>query len=216
MKFLVVSTLSFLALFCTPAEGKCKTPVHYKEIGCSPITKPGDECPSSYNCDHLKEFADSNQCHYRGKVYSDGEGPEDPNVPPCVPYAHCFQGYFMAGHIDCGPLFRKPDEECIDVKNGCCRRTICGKEEIDKISVCYLEGEKFYAGEKIDTKEDPCVQCTCDDKFDNSTNIYENKNCKISDCFSDFWHLNEFIKGCAPVYYGKDRCCASHTKCRKF
>lgn len=194
---------------------KCPIPVHYKEIGCTPIIKDGEECASSYNCDHLQK-QNTTGCHFRGRHYTDFE-PADA-LPRCVPYANCIEdgGYFRAGHIDCGHSFPElPGQKCVEVRNGCCPETVCGEEAISNLTVCYADGEKHYKGERWTPKEDKCIECTCDEHFDNSTSIYKSKNCKVEECFQDFWHLNEYRKGCGPVYYGKDRCCASETKCRK-
>lgn len=121
----------------------------------------------------------------------------------------------MAGHIDCGPIFEQPGVECVYVRDGCCPKNVCGEEEIKKLTVCWAEGEKHHGGEKFSMKEDKCIQCKCDEKWSNATSIYENKNCKQDDCFQDFWNMDNYKKGCGPMYYGKDRCCPSQTKCRK-
>lgn len=218
MKFFSSAVLfASVAVLSVSASSKCKVPTHYKEIGCTGVTKEGEECPSSYNCDHLAEAGKSatEECHFRGQVYGDFQGPERDQLPNCVPYAHCHNGNFMAGHIDCGPL-PYGDDNCLIIRDGCCPSAVCGKEEMAKVHVCFLDGEKFHKGERKSPKDDPCVECTCDEKFDNSTIVAENKNCKTVDCFSDFWHVKDYKKNCAPVYYGKDRCCASHTKCREW
>lgn len=153
-------------------------------------------------------------CHFRGKEYAEFQGPEQELLPPCVPYALCNGGGFQAGHYDCGPLSQRAGDVCETIRTDCCPRIVCG-EELAKVHVCYMEGEKFHAGEKRSPKEDPCLVCKCDEHFDNSTDVYQNKNCKSDDCFIDFWYNDDLSKGCAPKYYGKDRCCPSTTKCRK-
>lgn len=188
---------------------------HYKEIGCVPIIKDNESCPTSFNCDHLKDV-DFSTCNYRGKVYSDFQGPDRDQLPACVPYAMCTNGTFFAGHYDCGYLFESTEERCVDVRDGCCPKKFCGEAEIAKLTVCYADGKAYYGGEKWTPKEDKCIECKCDESFDNSTSIYKNKNCKPEDCFQDFWNLKRFAENCAAVYYGDDRCCSTQAKCRKY
>lgn len=223
MKFpVIVCVLVVLSLDNSLAgPSKCPIPVHYKEIGCTPITKDGEECPSSFNCDHLQLHNTTEGCLFKGKVYQDYSGPSE--LPPCVPYAQCItpEGYFRAGHIDCGhthhlpSLPGQPEIKCVTIRSGCCPQDVCG-EEMAKLTVCHAEDDIHFGGEKWNPKEDKCIECTCDEHFDNSTSIYENKNCKVKECFQEFWHLNEFRSGCGPKFYGADRCCPSDTKCRKF
>lgn len=216
MVFLNVPVIVSLLVACSldyavAEESKCITPTHYKEIGCTPIKTANESCPSSYNCDHLKDLADD-KCHFRGKQLDDHQSPEA--LPPCVPYAFCTNGYFQPGHVDCGHTFRHAEEVCEDVKEGCCRHTVCG-EELKKLHVCHADGNAHFQGEKWNPKEDKCMECVCDDKWSNATEVHKNANCKPYECFDDFWRIKEYKRGCAPMYYGSDRCCPSQTKCRK-
>lgn len=191
--------------------------MHYKDIGCTPIVKEGEECASSYNCDHLQTL-NTTGCYYRGRYYSDREHASP--LPNCVPYGLCIEngGFFMAGHVDCVFDFRILVEECVVIHRRhkrCCPETICGKEKIAQVLTCYADGEKHFKGEQWTAKGDNCIECTCDEHFDNSTSIYENKNCKTRECFEDFWRLDKYRKGCGPVFHDHDRCCPVSSKCRK-
>lgn len=136
-------------------------------------------------------------------------------MPPCLYSAHCDKGTFLGGRRQCSRSFQVAGEECINLKDACCDQFLCYKDRIELLSKCYLGGEKYYHGQKFATKEDKCMECKCDESFDNSTSIYKNKNCEPIDCFEDFFHLPEYRKGCAPVYKGTDSCCPTSVKCRK-
>lgn len=65
-------------------------------------------------------------------------------------------------------------------------------------------------------KQDDCIECVCNEGFKNAMDIYQNPNCKTRDCAIEFWYLNKIRQGCAPIYYGSNKCCPSSTKCRKW
>lgn len=215
-RFVAVLAICLAVLFtisCQAEEISCNSPVHYKELGCKPIIKDGEKCPASFDCDHLKT-QDTTKCYDNGKPFVHMQQVADEDLPPCVPYAYCEEGYFNVGHYDCGPTLLLDAQECVYLRDKCCSRYVCGEEKIAELTVCYLDGEKFYGGERRNPKEDKCVECTCAANFDNSTSIYENSNCRAVNCRSDFWNIIDYRKGCAPMFYGKDRCCPSNMKCR--
>ncbi|KAE8749699.1 hypothetical protein FOCC_FOCC003686 [Frankliniella occidentalis] len=110
---------------------------YYSELDCKPVTKPGECCPTSYDCGPQNTTAETTKCEWKGKTY--------------------------------------------------------------------LEGEKFYPEE-----EAPCKTCICQKGFDGTLN---GPWCKEVTCGLELHYTNYITKGCAPVFYGKSKCCPIEWRC---
>lgn len=95
---------------------------------------------------------------------------------------------------------------------------ICGAENIAKLSKCFWRGKSYYEGERFAPDSDPCFTCYCDASFDNTTSIMDNvKSCFPRECGLELTHLEQFRRGCSPVYTNDDPCCPSNEwYCRKY
>lgn len=83
---------------------------------------------------------------------------------------------------------------------------------------CRFRGETYNYGEKFVPQSHyaACHHCVCDEHFDNSTSIEENKNCKKVDCGLQLRYLDELRKGCIPIYFRDTKCCPIGFRCREF
>lgn len=91
-------------------------------------------------------------------------------------------------------------------------------EEIKTLPQCRFRGETYNYGEKFvpQIHYSACHHCVCDENFDNSTSIEENKNCKKMDCGMQLRYMDEFKNGCIPIYFRDTKCCPIGFRCRKF
>lgn len=105
-----------------------------------------ETCASSFDCDHLKAH-DTEKCYYNGHVFKSPSELGRDQLPHCVQYASCQLGNFFSGHFDCTlPHFTSEDfqNNCILYQDHdfCCQRKICDKEEVAKLSECYMDGNR--------------------------------------------------------------------------
>lgn len=200
---------------------KCGVPKHYREIGCEPTRyAPTDKdkcCPIEYNCDEIGK-QDAAKCHFRGKVYNDGDTMSDQEAN-CRAACRCQNGTFTCAHVECPELvFNRPEPHCVvqNTRAKCCSEAIvCDKEAIEKLHVCHMDGQEYRKGQIMYPSSHKCFTCLCDEKFDNSTAVSQNPACSEVDCAIDLSRLAEIRSGCVPVYYGEPTCCPIATKCRK-
>lgn len=126
---------------------------------------------------------------------------------------------FNCANIECPDLFNRPPEDCVlqYSHDKCCSDSmVCGKVEVDKLHKCHYRGMDYSKGQKIYPNDFPCYQCICDEKFDNSTMISANEQCRKIDCGIELRYLERLQKGCVPVYFGDNGCCPIEFKCRKY
>lgn len=81
--------------------------------------------------------------------------------------------------------------------------------------MCWYNNDRFYKGQIIYPSQYPCYRCLCNETFDNSTKINDNRNCKKIECGIELLHLTDIQNGCVPLYYGTERCCPIDYRCRK-
>lgn len=203
---------------------KCEIPKHYREVaGCEPAKyAEGDEekcCPIEYNCEAVSK-QDKTKCHYKGKVYNDGEILENDDMPNCRRGCFCREGDFVCAHVECPEqVFNRPAPHCViqSSRTKCCSESIlCEEEKIEKLSTCYMDSKLYRQGEKMYPKDERCFTCICDEKWDNSTAITKNPACEEVDCAIDISFQSDLRMGCVPIYYGEPTCCPIDRKCRKY
>lgn len=126
---------------------------------------------------------------------------------------------FECDFEECPEAAAEPKPECRNqyTINSCCAtKTICDEAEVKSLHTCWYEGKDFHGGNLIYPPGSPCYKCLCDEKFDNSTAIPENKNCKPVDCGIEVHAMNNIQQGCVPVYFNDNYCCPVEFRCRKY
>lgn len=109
----------------------------------------------------------------------------------------------------------KLDKKCYHVyeEDKCCAvRTECPKPEGTDQKVCQLNGENYFVGQQMYPKEDNCLVCHCNEKWQNADGI-NNPSCKKINC--GFQVEKRLKNGCAPVY-ADGRCCPVDYYCREY
>ncbi|XP_053684684.1 kielin/chordin-like protein [Sabethes cyaneus] len=218
-----VMLLCSIVLFCASASTSTDScpapPKHYLELGCKPIKDEGHECPNRFECPTLTD-RDGQKCYFNGNIYESGSSlsSADQDLVSCEPGCRCINytspASFVCAHIDCPEFFDSYKENCMFQyePRGCCSaRQVCG-EEMNKLSVCYLEGAKYLEGQKMYPKEDSCYTCHCQKGFDNST-VVNNPNCYEINCGIELHSTRWLADGCIPIYFGTDRCCPISWRC---
>lgn len=181
---------------------------HYRDLNCTPdLCSPG----KIFNCSEF-ESQDPTKCYVNGKVYSDFAMINQKEFGLCDIAPVCSNGSVKFDPAACPLINPITDKACIEVANSCCGRYVCG-EEIDKLQVCYLDDVKYYAGERMYTKE---KECFCDENWDNTTNVHANNNCRNKICSSVFRDLHKYRQHCAPIYNSWVERCPVGMKCRKY
>nr|CAD7413937.1 unnamed protein product [Timema poppensis] len=82
-------------------------------------------------------------------------------------------------------------------------------EDVTEVT-CNVGNETFIEGQKFYPSDDDCKSCVCQQGYDGTTN---GPWCKTINCGFELRSANKFRQGCAPVYYGTDRCCSIGFKC---
>lgn len=213
--------LSVAALCHGACDEPCPVPPkHYAELGCKPIVNEGQCCPKRYECPELTD-RDGNKCYFNGNIYEAGAklAPADQEVHSCSPACFCANftepASFRCASIDCPEFFGRPMDDCVNqyTVHGCCAEaTVCGKEKLEKLALCYLDGKQYYEGQRMYPKEESCKFCHCKPGFDNST-IDGNPNCYESKCGLELHAGDRIAMGCIPIYFGNHRCCPISWKC---
>lgn len=193
-------------------------PKHYAELGCKPVKDEGHRCPNRYECPALTD-RDGQKCHFNGNIYDPGTSLSkiDQELVSCSPGCRCDDrstpASFTCAFIDC-PEFLRQDETCVlqYEARGCCSSSrVCGKD-VDNLSECYMDGEKYLEGQKMYPEKESCYSCHCQKGFDNST-IVGNPNCYEVNCGIELRNTGKVMEGCIPVYFGNDRCCPISWRC---
>lgn len=219
----VVVAEILLCSIITYCNAECKDacpapPKHYSELGCKPVKDEGRCCPNRYECPVLTD-RDGQKCYFNGNIYEPGNSlsKTDQELVSCSPGCRCDNRTTPAGFtcafIDC-PEFFNPDSDCINQyeARGCCASgQVCGAA-IEKLSECYLEGERYLEGQKMYPSEKSCHFCHCQKGFDNST-IVGNPNCYEINCGIELRNTGRVMEGCIPIYFGNDRCCPISWRC---
>ena len=115
---------------------------------------------------------------------------------------------------DCFENFRALPPNCYAIyeEGRCCPKKFCANEEQAKIK-CQLEGEERRLYQSMYSRVDPCVECQCNENWNQSIPLNENKNCKRREC--DFEDDPRFKRGCIPIYH-EGVCCPTTFHCRKY
>ncbi|XP_026276195.1 kielin/chordin-like protein [Frankliniella occidentalis] len=195
---------------------------YYSELDCKPVTKPGECCPTSYDCGHMAT-RDKSVCYFKGKALD--VRPDISALDPSACLAGCFcrqtkeagaVAMLTCAHVECPTLFNPSliPEGCVatySTEKCCSDGILCPQNTTAETTKCewkgktYLEGEKFYPEE-----EAPCKTCICQKGFDGTLN---GPWCKEVTCGLELHYTNYITKGCAPVFYGKSKCCPIEWRC---
>jgi len=207
-------------------EVECDTREHQLPLarGCTPITRRGECCPSSWDCQTWEvRKAISSMCFFsseedpEGKLYNlGGSIPAVSQINGCYQDCHCRMGDGIAeiscASVDC-PYFFNPEarrEDCratYESTTQCCESdTTCG-EELTALPTCDLDGNTFYQGELMYPESDPCLVCHCQPGFHSS----DLSQCRRIDCGLQLSGDN-LLKGCTPVYQDSV-CCPTDWIC---
>nr|CAD7463648.1 unnamed protein product [Timema tahoe] len=118
-------------------------------------------------------------------------------------------------NIECPELFRRPPPDCIlqySLDDCCSTSTFCKNKTEDVTEVtCNVGNETFIEGQKFYPSDDDCKSCVCQQGYDGTTN---GPWCKKIKCGFELRSADRFRQGCAPVYYGTERCCSIGFQCR--
>ena len=128
--------------------------------GCTPITKPGDCCPSSWDCSAWEERLNHKQkCWYKGQYYEAGQSIEVEES--CKVGCFCEINQDGLATITCAltDCFPPPSvdksETChpqYSSLNQCCPSKFnCGRE-LDFLMQCYHYDTPYYEGEIMQVK----------------------------------------------------------------
>ncbi|KAJ6644485.1 hypothetical protein Bhyg_09454 [Pseudolycoriella hygida] len=222
---MLLNVLLLLSVACVSVHCNCgpcgPMPKHYEELRCVGQYIDGPCCHERYECPDLASF-DTKFCHLNGKTYGKGEIASKEDSPPCSQNCICAEGgngdlKFVCPIVECPEMFHDPEANCIhkySLDQCCSVEKTCGAES-QNLPQCYFRGEKYNYGEKFVPQSyySACHHCVCDEHFDNSTNIEENKNCKKTDCGLQLRYLDKFKSGCVPIYFRDTKCCPVGFRC---
>ncbi|XP_062559164.1 uncharacterized protein LOC134223958 isoform X2 [Armigeres subalbatus] len=211
-------------LLCSPlvlsqeTEPCPSAPKHYSELGCKPIQDEGHKCPNRYECPVLTD-RDGEKCYFNGNVYNvdSSLSKADQDLISCSPACRCANfttpASFVCAEIDCPEFFGR-DDSCVYQYTpfGCCASNKVCEKEVEKLDVCYLDGERYMEGQKMYPKDESCYSCHCQKGFDNST-VVGNPNCHEFTCGIEVHNSANLLEGCIPIYFGNDRCCPISWRC---
>nr|CAD7433271.1 unnamed protein product [Timema monikensis] len=218
-------TKRYVVIVCCNVSGvQCRLPAecyptlhtHYEEIGCEPVFGDGP-CPLKYDCS-LFMARNSSRCYLNGNEYEIGASIG--NIYPMCSAACFCDGRSESGavitcaNIECAEFFRPPAPNCIPqyFLDDCCSNSTFCKNKTDDVTevTCNVGNETFIEGQKFYPSDDDCKSCVCQQGYDGTTN---GPWCKKINCGFELRSANKFRQGCAPVYYGTDRCCSIGFKC---
>ena len=176
--------------------------------GCIPNTKPGECCPSSWDCSRWEErLTRLDECFFvsdkfpRGKFYA-VEEPIPESDHGCLQGGHCLpNGEIIFASLSC---FWPPEaDDCVEIRDTpsqCCPGFKCGADKPQRLAQCTFEGRNYTEGQVMTSAFDPCYSCVCKDNFN------EGEHCEQSRC--TFKHdMAKMVKGCVPVYNEPRRSC---------
>jgi len=214
-----------------PAETECsRVECDEKEAqvqrakGCVPRTRPGECCPSSWDCGVWeKRLARKDQCFYSstddpvGKFYAVGEAiPEVSKINSCRQACFCSQhsagsAEIVCASVDCAYSPKFSWDTCrpqYDTLEQCCMPGFACGEELNKLPTCTLDGKTYYEGQKMYPKADKCSVCHCKAGWDGDIH---GEFCKKVDCGLQL-SGDKLMRGCQPVYQD-NVCCPTDWVC---
>ena len=150
---------------------------------------------------------------YQEKIYKFGD-----NVPHREPCQHC-----MCINSTNGPMLSCAISECFNswtpiepncyrkyIDGKCCPEIVCSPPN-QTLATCDFEGNLYHFGDNFSPENDPCYNCICDQRWNQTKSPLESV-CTRTECHFDFERPEN--KGCVPVYSDKS-CCAMYFHCRK-
>ncbi|KAI2811502.1 hypothetical protein RDWZM_003714 [Blomia tropicalis] len=171
-------------------------------------------CPKYFECPKEKELP-SDGCMYREKKYQFGQ-----KIPHHDPCQHCLcinstKGPMMSCAMnECFTSWAPLEPNCYrKYQDGeCCPTIECRTNETNVLK-CEFEGETFQMGDLFSPRDDPCYNCQCDEKW-NNTQASQDWNpleqCKRIECHLDYDRPEN--RGCVPVY-SERACCPLYFHC---
>jgi len=194
--------------------------------GCRPITRPGDCCPSSWDCSLWEERKRNNSmCFFSsaldpvGKFYAINEEiPAVSETNGCRQAATCIRNSqgnaeILTASVDCPHFFRgSPDPNCRSTYSShtqCCpdSEKVCGAE-LEALPTCTVDGQTYRKGQKIYPNSHPCLVCICQEGW---TGNFEAPMCQPIDCGLQL-DGDKVMQGCTPVY-SPNSCCPRNWVC---
>ena len=188
--------------------------------GCRPIVKPGECCPSSWDCSVWTERLNrSQECFVISKDSPNGNyyqlGQSVPGMfPGCRSDCSCTEGPDGTASVKCErhecPSDRLDPEAyqdedgkvCVNVRGS----TDCYTLHSEVSFKCKL-GPSVYVSEQIFyVRGNPCQVCTCKEGWNNTGTLEDNKeHCEPFHCPVSISHQSKLEQGCLPVY-SEQRC----------
>jgi len=193
--------------------------------GCRPITKPGDCCPSSWDCSLWEERKSNNSmCFFSsaldpaGKFYAINEQiPAVSDTNGCRQAAICVlnsngNAEILTASVDCPQFFRSSsDPSCRSQYSShtqcCSTEEVCG-EEVNSLPTCSLDGQTFRKGQKMYPNSHPCLVCICQEGW---TGQLEAPMCQPIDCGLQLAG-DKVLRGCTPIH-SPNSCCPRDWVC---
>ncbi len=190
----------------------------FQAKGCLPITKPGDCCPSSWDCTvwNKQRLRKKDQCFWadeanpNGKFYKIGQAVPEANGG-CDVSCTCTgevgkEASIICASTDCGFPPIVPGANCQGVYDGvddCCPFPKCG-EELAALPKCTFQNVSISAGQKLynPKRNNPCEVCICQ----------ESGNIECHDVQCGLGKRVELLRGCSPVFK-EDVCCPYNWIC---
>ena len=141
--------------------------------GCKPITKPGECCPSDWDCSSWSaRMEKKDQCWYNGQYYNQGDMIDDVKQS-CTRGCYChvnsagksglllqlIQKHVMLGnaviecaHVDCYHPHHLDWDNCrarySNLDDCCSDQFTCG-QELEDLPTCKLDNKTYHAGERM-------------------------------------------------------------------
>jgi hypothetical protein len=159
-------------------------------------------------------------CEYKGRIYKIND--EVPVDNPCKRNCFCDKNSLNLSN----PIITCANVECFEDLSyridcykfyefgKCCstRRECPTNQELQDMNKCLYDGKEYKLGERITPRNDPCIECICNDDW-NQRSPLNSSACRQINC--DFELHPKFKDGCVPIYH-KHTCCPVDYHCRKY
>ncbi|KAM3959753.1 uncharacterized protein ACR2FA_006173 [Aphomia sociella] len=223
MKAVIGFVMLIIGSAYTDLSGECDMAGFYLELGCTALPKADNStiCPDAFQCPDL--HPDPTMCYYsyvnynnynifKGVAYSDRSTiPQNLINNPCSQACSCTvfgEPRFECAAVDCVETFDMDmKQQCIDTYelDACCSTgNVCGKDAIESLKTCEVDGKTYRAGESFEPKNTRKT-CICTGDWKGSAENYA--YCRDINCGIEIHYQEKLLDNCAPVFVGNRRSC---------
>ncbi|XP_047109238.1 uncharacterized protein LOC124777772 [Schistocerca piceifrons] len=194
---------------------------YYEELGCERSGDSDDCCPTRFDCSPLTSL-DKTKCLYNEKPYGHNSilfhGKWGALKSPCMQICRC---YILPEGIWKGEArFSCDDTRCshLTVPDGCyptysldqCCSSGQKCASDANLTECAYKGKTYLEGQLIEAANSECMKCVCQEGYDGTL---EGPWCQRRSCDYNFSWTLSVLRGCAPLFYEDDKCCADDFHC---